>query len=478
MKNTKLINLLNTFSPAETKKFRDFTASPYFNKNKNVIKLYDEVIKFYPDFLNDKLNEEYLYSRVFGNQKYDYFRLKNIISDLYSLGLEFLKQQPNVYTSFTPDFNMITQLRSRKLWKYHTKFVESYIDKFRKTEIKDGFYLYNEYLLTTEKQLSNVLKKPSSIEMIQEEFNSFHDYTLLNILKFYALMLHISKENRSGIVLKMFDDVYNYINNQKDFSNPTIIIYKYIILLSVTREIKYYQILKQLYFEKFNSLNFEDAYYAHMYIFGYCMDKFNIDADRNFIKECYDLFKHAYEHNMVSLGVLLYPDFINYVKVFMRNDDKKLSLEFIKNHKHNLPEEQAENCINFCNAFILHRDGDLKKALSLIIKVNFPLQILKVQVKIMQLQLNYELGYYEETREQAEYFRKSLIKEKGLSEDYKNSIIGFVQLVNKLIGIKEISDKAARKESVSDYKRLLNKDQKNHFGIKFWLEDRLSEIKI
>lgn len=476
MKNTKLINLLNTFSPAEIKKFRDFTASPYFNKNKNVIRLCDEVIKFYPGFLSDKLNEEYLYSRIFGNEKYDYFRLKNIISDLYNLGLEFLKQQSNVYTSFSPDFNMITQLRSRKLWKYHTKFVESYIEKFRKTEIKDGFYLYNEYLLTTEKQLSNVLKKPTSIEIIQEEFNSFHDYTLLNILKFYALMLHISKENRAGIVLKMFDEVYSYINNETEFLNPTISIYKYIILLSVTRDTNYYSILKKQYFEKFRSLNFEDAYYAHMYIFGYCMDKFNIEADRNFINECYDLFKHAYENNMVSLGVLLYPDFINYVKVFMRNGDKKLSHEFMKRYKHNLPEEQAENCINFCNALILHREGDFKKSLALLLKVNFPLVILKVQVKILQLQLNYELGYYEETREQAEYFRKSLVNEKGLSDDYKSSILGFIQQVLKLIGLKEISDKTAQKEALSEFKRIIDKDQKNHFGIKFWLEDRLKEF--
>lgn len=478
MKNTKLINLLNTFSPAEIKKFRDFTASPYFNKNKNVIRLCDEVIKFYPGFVSDKLNEEYLYSRVFGNEKYDYFKLKNIISDLYSLGLEFLKQQSNVYTSFAPDFNMITQLRSRKLWKYHTKFVENYIKKFRKTEIKDGFYLYNEYLLTTEKQLSNVLKKPSSIEMIQEEFNNFHDFTMLNLLKFYALMLHIGKENRSAIELKMFDDVYNYINHERDFPNPTINIYKYVILLSFTKEIKYYHILKHQFSEQFRSLNFEDAYYAHMYIFGYCMDKFNTDSDRNFIKECYDLFKHSYQNNMVSLGVLLYPDYINYVKVFMRYGDKKLSLEFMKTYKNCLPEEQIENCINFCNALILQQEGEFKKALALILKVNFPLQILKVQVKILQLQLNYELEYYEEAREQSEYFRKSLINEKGLSETYRNSIIGFIHLFLKLIRTKETSDKSEKKEALSVLEKLLDKNQKNHFGIKFWLEDRLKEIKI
>ncbi len=476
MKNTKLIKLLQTFSPAEIKKFRDFVNSPYFNKNKNILKLNNELEKHYPDFDQEKMNEELIYRKVFRTGKYDYFKIKNIISDLYNLGLEFLKQQSNIFTSFSGDYNMIAQLRDRKLWNYHTKFVENYLEKFCKTQIKDRFYLYNEYLLLTEKQISNILKKPNSTETIQESFNSFHDFTLLSLLRFYALMLHVNKENRSAFEMKMFDDVYNYIIKEDNFTNPTIIIYKYIILLTVTRSNRYYTTLKQQYFRKFSSLSYEDAYYAHMYIFGYCMDKFNIDADRDFISECYDLFKLAFEYNMVSLGILLYPDYVNYVKVFMRYGDKKLTMEFINKYKHHLPEEQSENCINFCNAYIAHREGNLKPALALISKVNFPLQILKVQVKILQIQLNFELEYYEETRVQAEYFRKSMLKEEQISPDIKQSIFGFLKLMIMLIDLKLSNEKAARESKVKKFKEKLDINQKNHFGIKFWLEDRFAEI--
>lgn len=477
MKNTKLINLLKTFNAAEIKKFRDFVNSPYFNKNKNIISLYNEIHSFYPEFDPKELNEEILFSKVFGNEEYDYFKLKNIVSDLYNLGLEYLKQQTNVTTTFVPDYNLLTQLRTRNLISYHEKLVSQYEKQFSKTKIKDGFHLFNEYLLVTERHISNILVKPSSITMIQEEFNIFHDYSLLNLLKLYALMLHTSKENKASLDLKMFDDVYNYIQTRHTGSNPIVNIYKYIILLTKSRDEQYYFDLKKEFLENFDSLSLEDAYYAHMYIFGYCMDKFNIDSDRRYIGECYELFAHAYSKNMVSLGELLYPDFINYVKVFMREGDKKLTEKFIEEYKGSLPPEQAENCINFSYAYIAHIKGELTQALALIQKVNFPLTIMKVQVKIMQIQLNYELGYLEETRVLTEYFRKSLQKEEGISQDYKNSILNFLKLTVSLINLQLINDKQKRDIGKSKFHEELVLNQKNHFGIRFWLEDRIKEIK-
>jgi hypothetical protein len=112
LKNTKLINLLRTFNAAEIRKFRDFVNSPYFNKNKNIISLYNEIHNFYPEFDAEKLNEEILFEKIFNGEKYDYFKFRNIVSDLYNLGLEYLKQQPNITTLFIPEYNMLTQLKN------------------------------------------------------------------------------------------------------------------------------------------------------------------------------------------------------------------------------------------------------------------------------------------------------------------------------------------------------------------------------
>lgn len=468
--------MLKTFSSAEIKKFRDFVKSPFFNKNKNVIKLNETLFKFYPEFDNELLNDKLLYTKLYGREKFDYFKIKNITSDLYNLGTEFLKYQPNVYTSFFTDYNMLVELRTRKLWNYHRKTVLSLEKIFSEIEIKDSIYLHNNYLLTMESHLSNVLEKPNSITMIQYEFNSFYEFTILNMLKFYNLMMHIRKENNISLDMKMLEDVINYIENNDVSKNPTIVTYKYLVLLAAKRKEEHYFFLKEHFINNFKALSYEDAYYANMYIVGYCTDRFNYDGDKRFITECYDLLKNVYRMNRVTLGELLYPNFINYVKVFTRAGDIDLARNFISDYKDKLPAKLVDNCLNFSEAIILHQEGKFKEALSLLSKVNFPWVLLKIQVKIIQVQLNYQLGYLEETRDIIDNFRKMLTKEESVSSDYKNSVLGFLKFTVRLITLHEFTDKKKKIFEITRIKEELLMHQPNHFGIRFWLEDRIMEI--
>ncbi len=475
MVNTKLIKLLKTLTDSEVKKFRDFVKSPYHNKNKNVIKLYEALIKFYPSYESELLTEQYIYSKVFGSEQFDYFRIKNLISDLYNVGLEFLKLQSNVTTGFYKNYNLLVELRQRKLWVYHKKLINALEKEFSCITVKDDKFLFNNYLLTLESHLSNVLEKPNSIERIQDEYESFFEYSVLSLLKFYSLMMHIGKENKARIDMKMFDEVISYIEKNPVSSNPTIVAYKYIVLLSSSRKEEYYFLLKKHYFDNFEKMSYEDAYYANMYIVGYATDMYNINADPRFIQECYDLLKHSYLNKRVTLGELLYPNFINYVKVFVRAGDTSLARNFISGLEGKLPLDQLENCLNFSYAFISHKERRYEEALMFTEKVKFPWFIMKIQTKIMQVQLNYELGNYEKSRELIESFKKTLMKESGISEDYKSSLSGFLRLSIALINITQETRKEKKEFEAA---RLVEAagSQPNHFGIKFWLMEQVNKI--
>ena len=478
VKNTKLIKLLKTFSPGEIKRFRDFVKSPFYNKNRNVIRLNEALVKFYPVYDDSKLDEYQIFARVFGREKYDYFRIKNVISDLYNLGIEYLRQRSNIYTDFTGDFNLLVELRSRKLWSYHKKEVFALEKEFAAEEIKDSTYLYNKYLLTMEGHLAKVLEKPDSITMIQEEFNTFYEFSILNLLKFYNLMMHISKESKVSTDKKMLKEVLSYIKENDVSSNPTIVTYKLLVLLASERDEASYFSLKEHYLANFETLSYEDAYYANMYLVGYATDRYNIDGDRRFISECSELLEHSYRYNRVTLGELLYPNFINYVKVFTRAGKTGLAREFIKDYRERLPENVKESCVSFSEAYIFQHEGKFAEALALASRVSFPWVIMKIQVKLLQIQLNFRLGFLEEARNNIETFRKFLKKEENISSDYKTSMLGFLKCTVSLINLHEQTDK---KKKLSEFELLRNEilpGQANHFGVKFWLEDRLKEYKL
>jgi len=259
-------------------------------------------------------------------------------------------------------------------------------------------------------------------------------------------------------------------------SHPVALSYQYLILLKTRNKEDYFFRLKEHYFNNFAYMDDFSAYTVHMYMFGYCADKYNIAGDRRFIKEGYELYRHSYVNNRVTSGELLYPDFVNFIKVFVRAGDLELAQNFIKDYRDKLPADQIDNCLNFSYAYISHFGGDLENALKHISKVNFPLAILKVQVKIMEIQLNYQLSYFEETRNLVESFKRTLAKEVIVSEDYKSSITGFLKNTITLINLKQETNTKKRKLDSQMLAESVNSTQPNHFGIRFWLEDRLKEI--
>lgn len=467
---------MKTFSPSEIKKFSDFVHSPFFNKNKNVRRLSDVIIKFYPGFKSDLLNEEKIFKEVFADEKFDYFKIKNLSSDLYSLGLNFLKLTPNPSTEFTPDYNLIVQLRRRKLFNLHGKLVKSLEKAFSGKQVKDDAFLYDHYLVSKESQFVDLFEKPSSISGIVNEFESFFEYLINNLLLYYNLLIHISKENNIKLDIKMMKEVADYLEQGPVSGHPVTLSYQYLILLKIKNKEEYYFKLKEHYFKNFEHMTEYYAYTVHMYMFGYCADQYNFAGDRRFIREGYELYKHSYLHNRVTSGELLYPDFVNYIKIFVRAGDISLARKFIADYSPQLPAEQLDNCLNYSNAYISHYEGDYGKALKLISMVSFPLAILKVQARIMQVQLNFQLGYYEETRSLIDSFKKTFIKEAVISEDFKESILSFLKLTVNLINLNQETDKKKRFTEAKRLLEIVEKNQMNHFGIKFWLEDRLNEL--
>jgi len=140
MHNSKLIQVLKTFSKKEIKQFREFTQSPFFNKNKFVISLLDVLIRFYPEFQDKKLDAKNVFKIIFPDEEYDYFKIRNLSSDLLAVSMEFLKIiffQKNEHQN---TLYLLEQLRDRDLDKMFQKLFDVYYQKIKSNHVRDEFY--------------------------------------------------------------------------------------------------------------------------------------------------------------------------------------------------------------------------------------------------------------------------------------------------------------------------------------------------
>jgi len=65
MNDTRLLKLIRTFSKEELKSFEKFLQSPFLKPARDTSKLYQYIIKFYPDYEASKLEKEKVFKKLF-----------------------------------------------------------------------------------------------------------------------------------------------------------------------------------------------------------------------------------------------------------------------------------------------------------------------------------------------------------------------------------------------------------------------------
>ncbi len=477
MQNTKLIQLLKTLTQAEFKKFKDFVNSPFYNKNKNVIALFDYLKKNYPDFSGNNVKDEDVFRKLFPDEKYDYFKLKNIISDLLALGKDFLATDYFINKTDVKEKFLLEEFRDRNLDSMFEQLHKTALKKLNSSAVRDEFYYLKNFELSEELKTFYSPKKPNShFNLFQDQLDHFLDYSLIKILRIYNTMLHENKQNNYNFDLKMFDEVFSYLKKNADNSNPTVMLYFNIINLEKGNDKKYFFILKDLFGKKYEEISFYDKYMYYLHMSGFCADRFNIKCKTDFMREHFLLAKDNLEKGTINLGKILYMDFMNYVKIAARVDEYDWAEEYIDRFKNSISEEHRQGCLNYCYGYINYRKGNLEKSLDLLSQVNFSNFIIKIQVKNLLLMITYELGYYEQAVSLIDTFRHYLMREKNLLPDYRESFTDYLRITGDMIKLNSDINK-----SEYDYfkKKIINDTEKiryNQFGIKLWLKEKIKEL--
>lgn len=476
MKNTRLIKLLSTFSKNEMKEFSDYVESPFFNKNKNVVNLYNEISSFYPEFDSKKLTEEKLFAKLFKGEKYDYFKLKNIISDLYKLGMDYLKLgQRNI--TIENEIHFIMELRGRRLMSLYESEYKKLEKKHLGTQYKTEEFFLNEFRMSSERGYYNFILKPNTgFNQNQYQLENFLIHSLIGLLKLYTLMIYETKQNNVSYDLKFMDEVKNYIISNPVSDNPTFLLYKHILLLELDRNEEHFFKIKKIHSNHINELTETDRYMSYIHQGGYCAYVFNIKGERTFLGEMLKVHKGFLSEGFYDNIRMPYPDFVNFVKIGTINKEFDYVKDFIEKFKDVLPEEEKLNCLNYSEAYMAFHKGDKDKALELLSRTSFSNFILKIQVKLLQIQIYSELSMYEQLLAAIDTCRKYLKSEGYITELYKKTIIDFLPLVNDTTLMKIDPVKGRDDYKKNEIKKKIEKLPTNVFGVKMWLKEQTGSI--
>jgi len=476
MQKTRFVIFLRSLNATEVRKFRDFVNSPVFNKNESIVKLFDILIRHHPDFDRSDLTEENIFSEVYGKEKYDYFKMKNLTSDLLGLGKEFL-----TFINFKKDIeykeiNLLRELRFRNMDVMFEDVYKSASKRMEKVKVKDEKYLNQMYELKTELMNFNSPKKPNAnFHYFQEKLDLLVDYSLIRLLKCFNVMVHEKYQNNYKFDLKMFDSVMQYLSENINESNPTLQIYYYIILLNWERNDEAFFKLTELKKKYTDELDAVDNYMTYLHLDSYCASAYNEKGRTDLLYEQFELSKVGSMNHYPELGRILYPDFLNEIKKAVRVDELDYAVDYIEKFRDNLTAEK-ENTLNFCYGFIAYRKGDLDEALELFSKTNFSNFLIKIQVKILLLQLYYDKKYFEQALLMVDSFRHYVLREKLLLDKFRTSVLDFLKIISGLIKINLEISMRKKLSLIYETKLEIENLKNNQFGMKLWLSEKIGAI--
>ncbi len=483
------IDIFKTFNPNEVDTFRDYLNSPYFNKRKKLVELYDIIKIYYPLFTDINFTREKIFSKLYPSEKYAYGKINEGLSSLYKLSLEYIKQSSFEKNEIYPDITFLEELRKRSLksiFKLKSQRIGSELVELKNI---DSNVFLKQYLVEienanfiilygTKKKKGNIDAYLSSVTKIITSLTNFYATELIstsvnnfNYSKPYTQKTEnvFQKINHSNVLSKLFEIVTPF--NQYD-SYLNLLNCYFEAINDLDNEEKYFE-YKRKVFENINRMSIDDIEYHLSCLKSYCILKRKEEKNsERFSNEYQSLQETILEKKLFVTSKSEYfikGQFFNLLASYDVLKDKQKVKNLLGYVKY-LPPDDRDDMKHLTEAHYNFLSYSYEKVFNSLNKVNVYDKTIEERLINLKIRTFYEMENYIDCIERINLYKKQLRSSKMLDKKRIDSELLFLNSLEKLIKIKE-------KDSKWDAEYLKNKIEKSEFiPSKEWLIEKCYEL--
>ncbi|HMQ70448.1 MAG TPA: hypothetical protein PKC58_15840 [Ignavibacteria bacterium] len=481
MDRSKLIPILKSFSKAEIKEFDKFLNSPFFGCKKFVLNFYRVLIKYYPEFHEDKIQKPEIFSILYGDKKYNDALVRRIISDLIRFSEDYLTYKNFKKNNTSKNSSILSELRTRHLDDQFRIRSESILKRINSSESIEPNLLLETYLVNLEiKEFRTFIRDSKmhenyshSVEVFivyflrliysyinhsatfsnEYKFNNELITALVNNFDFKAFLKHLeNNDSKYSKYLKMVFYTFNIVNDKSDRESYF--------------KLKY---LLENYQSYFTNSELKNIYIQLSKFFSYQ----NKNHDNIFLNESFEAY------NFFLTGKIL-PEppskfqlsfCRNYISICKQTGETEQIRIFHKKYSDYFPEEYREDLINLCESIYLFEKKMFEKSLNCASKINVDKDIFKKDVRIQKLKNYYELGYIDSVYTELDNLKHFLSSSNNLGPDTLKKAKKFVKIFSDILKLK-----AGKPGTDADYLRIQLEREKD-INEKKWLISKVLNFK-
>jgi len=478
-------DVIKTFSAPELKQFRDFLRSPYHNSNKNVVKLFEEIKKFNPDFNGEKakklLTKEKIFKKLYPGKKYNDIVIRILFSDLIKLSEEFLTIQSlrnnpfdeyglllrelngkgidNLYKrTFKEAYSSINEyedLRTKyqKLFEYEMNYIDHHLQRSKQQLITENVLTRSEYLVCF--FILELAGNINDLVINEKTFNARFDFNMA-----YEF---INRFDFEGFLKRM--------KEAGSLHYTIMLIYINMIAATMKEDDESYYEFKTSVFENYDKLSRHEAYNLLNNLETCCLIRRKYNPHK-YEMENYQVYKLMLSKNNYSY----YGDDMGFqrfknILVNFTNLNKIAEVEnFVNIYINKVSPAIKDNLHKYSLALIEFSKRNFTNSLQIIQKIKFDHFILKYDVKNLTLRNYYELKYFENAYSLIDTYKHFLLKNKSVSEFFRERYLNFTRFLIALI-------KCSNKKSGFEIEKLKNEILNTQNVVSgAWILEKIDEL--
>jgi hypothetical protein len=452
MIKSKLIDTLKSFTKQELKELSDLVESPYYNRNKNVTKMFTELKKYYPDFGNRNMTKENVYAKIFPGKKYADKTFRNLASDVIRLTEKYLIAQSLEKDKLLEKRLLISSLTKKNLFSPAEHAIRE-ADKLYDVSLFDGGNTYfTKHLIEMEKDFLEISRNNLiTLNMKEGEYiiYTFLSKYMLFKMKLYNYRHKLSTQATSAFIEEFekrvnLDDWMKYMERSGGGSGNSsaeeiiLIYYCTTKFMGDLSDDNSFNKALALFYKNKPMIDKTETVNLYITFTGFCAVKMSKGA-KEYTETLFELYKRMFEENLVigeNEKYLHITIFNNVVTTALMLRKMEWTKTFIEKYTPMLLPEYRDTIYNYSYAWYYFSAGEYEKSLEHLSKVNHENYWIKARSRILQLRLYYELNHVESFFSFHDSLKHSLKTNKELPASGKENDYTFVSLLGRLARIK------------------------------------------
>ncbi|HWA06348.1 MAG TPA: hypothetical protein VG961_07350 [Ignavibacteria bacterium] len=485
MHKSKSVLLLSSFSAEEMRSFGDFVRSPYFNKNTRVTDLFEELKKGYPDFTSKSIAKEKLYTKLFKGKPYNDQVMKNLNTELFKLEREFLAHDMLDRDRYEKSIMLVTNLTTRdagQLFDKESGAVEQ-LARENRSEVKELYLLL--YRIEEERFTNAIInnRQAEATVHILKAGEFLIQYFLKHLLRLSInnrineFSFNVSSEvNLADTFLQNLDMNFllDYMEKNGIEHSIHIKLLYYAMLCNVNaNDTSIYNTFKELLFsskDKFTKAEFQHLLHLLESIIAQKINSGKLE----FYNDLHETYDYELKNDMYKPSVQAPLTVMKYRNIYlsaMKAGKFDWAERFIYEYRDELQKKDRQSIVELSMAQLNFEKKNFEETLMHLQKVRTSQIFYKVDVKMLSLMALYELSHFETAIAAIESFKKLLVNNKTLTEQYREKNRNFLSLLGSLI--------RARLDNIQGTKEELLRKIENtpQTANKKWLIKKTEELK-